>query len=198
MSHSADKPLVLVVLGRQGSGKGTQCEMLESEFGIVHVSTGEMLREDDGSELSQKVRAVMSAGELVGDDITLELVAARLAKSDVSQGGVALDGFPRNPVQAEGLIDILDGLGFSLNLALNIDVPNETAIERMLERGREDDTRQAIERRLEIYEEQTAPLLEWFQVKGVLHAIDGTGTPEEVFKLIVSVIGNKAPKGDKT
>ncbi len=184
------KPLFLVVLGRQGSGKGTQCEMLAEAENIVHISTGEMLRSAGDTELGKKAKTLMEAGELVGDDLMCELVAERLSEDDVAETGAILDGFPRNPIQAEALQGILEGLGCSLNLAINIEVEEDLAIKRMLGRGRHDDTLEAISRRLEIYEEQTQPLIEWFNQKGLLVNIDGSGTEAEVYELFSAAINN--------
>ena len=185
--------LCLIVLGRQGSGKGTQCGLLEEKFNLVHVSTGEMLREavKTDSPIGHKVKKILDSGELVGDEMMKELVAERLSKADVQLGGVVLDGFPRNASQADALVEILENLdGAKINTAINLDVPAEVAIDRMLQRGRTDDTQEAIQRRLEIYEEQTAPLLAWFEDRKLLRHIEGSGTPEEVFKLFCETIGD--------
>ena len=185
--------LCLIVLGRQGSGKGTQCGLLEEKFNLVHVSTGEMLREavKTDSPIGRKVKKILDSGELVGDEMMKELVAERLSKADVQLGGVVLDGFPRNASQADALVEILENLdGAKINTAINLDVPAEVAIDRMLQRGRTDDTQEAIQRRLEIYEEQTAPLLAWFEDRKLLRHIEGSGTPEEVFKLFCETIGD--------
>ncbi len=164
--------------------------MLNKHENIAHISTGEMLRSAGDTELGKKAKSIMEAGELVGDDLMCELVAERLLEADVAEAGAALDGFPRNPIQAEALQGILEGLGYSLNLAINIEVEEDLAIKRMLGRGRSDDTLEAIQKRLEIYEEQTRPLLEWFTQKGLLVTIDGSGTEAEVYKLFSAAIDN--------
>ena len=157
----------IVVLGRQGAGKGTQCSRLVEEYGVVHVSTGDMLRAAvaAGTELGQQADAIMKAGDLVPDEVMNGIVAERLAEDDVMEHGVLLDGFPRTPNQADTLKQIFDGQGVELQAALNIDVPLEEVTERMMARGREDDTEESIRRRLDLYEEQTAPLLEWFAAR---------------------------------
>ena len=180
----------MVILGRQGSGKGTQSERLVQTFGCVHLSTGDVLRAAVAAdtELGRQAKAVMDSGGLVGDDIMNGIVRDRLAGADIAAGGVLLDGFPRTSDQADALEAILDGLGHRLDVAMNIDVPIEVVTARMLDRGRSDDTLEAIHRRLELYEEQTAPLLDWFDARGLLATIDGVGTPDEVFDRVVAAV----------
>lgn len=178
----------MVILGRQGSGKGTQCAHLVGQYGCVHVSTGDMLRaaREEGTELGRAAGELMDAGELVPDDIMKGIVAERLQKDDVLSKGVLLDGFPRTPDQAEALEAMLGDGG--LTLAVNLDVPVEVVTERMVERGRADDTPEGIARRLELYEAQTAPLLEWFADRGILEVIDGIGAEDEVFGRLRAVV----------
>ncbi len=180
----------IVILGRQGSGKGTQCAMLVEQLGIIHVSTGDMLRAAvaAGTELGQKADAIMKAGELVGDDIMNGIVAERLAEDDIMEHGVILDGFPRTTAQADALEQILADQGVELDMAINIDVPLEEVTARMMARGREDDTEESIARRLELYEEQTAPLLDWFADHDKLVIVDGVGTEDEVFARVSGVL----------
>ena len=181
-------PLVLVILGRQGSGKGTQAALLAERYGVVHVSTGDMLRTAvaAGTELGLRAKAVMDAGDLVGDDIMIGIVGERLADDDISARGVLLDGFPRTTAQADALAEILGGTG--PDLAINLDVPIAEVTQRMLARGRDDDTEEAISRRLELYEAETAPLLAWFEERGRLTVVDGLGTEDEVFARLTDVI----------
>ena len=181
-------PRVLVILGRQGSGKGTQAMLLAERYGVVHVSTGDMLRAavSAGTELGLQAKAVMDAGDLVGDDIMIGIVAERLAGDDIGAHGVLLDGFPRTTAQADALAEIVGGAG--PDLAINLDVPIAEVTERMLARGRADDTAEAIARRLELYEAETAPLLAWFENRGRLAVVDGLGTEDEVFARLSEVI----------
>lgn len=183
-------PLAMVILGRQGSGKGTQSARLVEALGCVHVSTGDMLRVAvaAGTDLGRQAQAVMDAGGLVGDDIMNGIVAERLAGSDVAERGVLLDGFPRTADQADALERILCGLGTRLSVAVNLDVPLEEVTARMMARGRFDDTEEAIGRRLALYEEQTAPLLEWFATHDLLVTIDGLGSEDQVFERILDAI----------
>jgi len=173
----------LVILGRQGSGKGTQCARLVEELGPLHISTGDMLRSAvaEGTELGRRAGALMDAGELVPDDLMIGIVAERLAKPDVAEHGFLLDGFPRTPAQAQALEAILADNGVALDRAVNIDVPVGEVMQRMLARGRADDTEEAIQRRLDLYESSTAPLIAWFEDRGLLAVVDGLGSEDEVF-----------------
>jgi adenylate kinase len=177
----------LIVFGRQGAGKGTQCERLADHYGIPHISTGDMLRAaaEEGTELGLKAKVLMDAGDLVPDDVMEGIVVERLAKPD-AQPGWLLDGYPRTLGQVEAMGRNL-GEPF-VDLAVNLDVPVEIVTERMLSRGREDDTEDAIRRRLELYQEQTAPLLAHFDGQGRLVEVDGVGTEDEVFERLVKVI----------
>jgi adenylate kinase len=184
----SDRPLRIVLLGRQGSGKGTQAARLVEHYDTNHVSTGDMLRAAvaEGTELGLKAKAVMDAGELVSDDIMNGIVAERLSKPDVEKGGVILDGFPRTPAQADALAAILGSDG--IDAAVNLDVPVDVVKHRMAARGRPDDTPEAIDRRLALYEQETEPLLEWFARRGLLVVVDGLGTEDDVFGRLVAAI----------
>ena len=177
----------LVIFGKQGAGKGTQCELLTERFGVAHISTGDMLRAAvaAGTELGRAVGELMEAGELVGDDLILGIVAERLEEPD-ARDGVLLDGFPRTETQANGLFELLTPA--TVDRAIDLDVPDEVVTQRMLERGRADDTPEAIARRLELYEAETAPLRKLFADRGVLATVDGLGTPTEVHARIVAAI----------
>ena len=183
-------PLRMVILGRQGSGKGTQSERLVDAFGCVHLSTGDVLRAAAaaGTELGRQAKAIMDSGGLVGDDIMNAIVRERLAGDDIISRGVLLDGFPRTTEQAEALESVLEDLEQRLDVVLNIEVPVAEVTARMLGRGRSDDTVEAIERRLELYEKQTAPLLDWFEGRGLLATVDGIGPPDEVFERVVAAV----------
>ncbi len=185
---------VVVVLGRQGAGKGTQCALLVERYrGVVHVSTGEMLREAAAADtvLGRRAAAIMAAGELVPDDVMCEVVAERLAPLLGEGAVVLLDGFPRTPPQADALVEMTGGGGVAGAVLLEVDVGEVS--DRMMTRGRTDDTAAGIARRLEIYETQTAPLVEWFDRRGMLQRVDGTGSPEDVFDRLVSVVCGLVP-----
>lgn len=170
----------LIVLGRQGAGKGTQCLRLAERYGMPHISTGDMLRQavEDATPLGLEAKALMESGDLVPDAVMEGIVADRLEQADAVEHGFLLDGFPRTVGQAEALAT-MTGDRF-IHLAINIDVPEDIVMERMLSRGREDDTADAIRRRLDLYEAETSPLLAWFADHDLLVTVDGVGTEDEV------------------
>ena len=184
------KNLRLVILGRQGSGKGTQCLRLSELYRTIHISTGDMLRAavETQTELGKKAKIIMDAGDLVPDEIINGIVAERIEMNDVLESGFILDGYPRTSAQAEALEGELLSSGLSLDLAINLEVPVDEVTQRMLDRSRADDTEEAIQRRLEIYENETAPLLEWFEERNNLIVVDGVGTEDVVFSRLQNVI----------
>jgi len=188
VSPDGPRPMKIVILGRQGSGKGTQSTRLVDHYGVVHISTGDMLRAAvaEGTELGREAKLIMDLGELVPDDVMNGIVAERLAKPDVVEHGFLLDGFPRTPSQADALQDILGDDG--LDAAINLDVAVDEVTSRMVARGRADDTLEAISRRLQLYERETEPLLEWFERHGVLHTVDGVGDEDVVFGRLTGVL----------
>jgi len=188
----------LVILGRQGSGKGTQAARLVRAYGPVHVSTGDMLRAAmaAGTELGRQARALVDAGELVGDDVVNGIVAERLAEADVAERGFLLDGYPRTPDQAAALEGFLAEAGTPLDGALNLDVPVDEVTARMMARGRADDTEEGIRRRLALYESETAPLLAWFDERGLLDVVDGVGDEESVFARLSAAVDGRLTVGD--
>ena len=188
----------LVILGRQGSGKGTQAERLVANYGAVHVSTGNMLRAAvaAGTELGLQAKALMEVGDLVGDDLINGIVAERLTGSDVVEHGFLLDGYPRTPDQATALEGFLAEVGTPLDAAVNLDVPVDEVTARMVARGRADDTEEAIRRRLDLYESETEPLLAWFAQRGLLDVVDGLAAEETVFGRLTSVIDSRLRVGD--
>ena len=184
------KNLRIVILGRQGSGKGTQCLRLAELYGVIHISTGDMLRSavESQSELGKKAKEIMDAGDLVSDEIINAIVSERIEKKDVSENGFVLDGYPRTASQAQALEGELLAKGLKLDLALNLEVPVDEVTQRMLDRSRADDTEEAIKRRLEIYENETTPLLKWFEDRNNLLVVDGLGPEDEVFSRLTDVI----------
>ena len=186
----------LVILGRQGSGKGTQCKNLSSRYRIPHISTGEMLRSAvaEGTDHGVQARESMHAGQLVPDDIVIGVVEQRFALPDAHDRGFLLDGFPRNVVQAKALDELVAPA--AIDLVVLLDVATEVVIARLLDRGRGDDARQAIERRLALYESQTAPLVDWYAGAAKLVSVDGVGTPDEVAERLYSAIDARLPVGD--
>jgi adenylate kinase len=169
----------LVIFGRQGAGKGTQCIRLSERYDVPHISTGDMLRAavEEGTEFGRKAKAIMDAGDLVPDDVMIGVVDERLSKPDADPGFL-LDGFPRTHDQAYALEKLLGDR--KLDAAINLDVPEDIVIERMLARGRADDTVDAIRRRLDLYLEQPAPLLEHYAAADKLVTVNGVGSEDEV------------------
>ena len=188
----------LVILGRQGSGKGTQAARLVANYGPVHVSPGNMLRAAvaAGPELGLQAKALMEVGDLVGADLINGIVAERLTGSDVVEHGFLLDGYPRTPDQATALEGFLAEVGTPLDAAVNLDVPVDEVTARMVARGRADDTEEAIRRRLDLYESETEPLLAWFAQRGLLDVVDGLADEETVFGRLTSVIDSRLSVGD--
>jgi adenylate kinase len=175
----------LLLLGPQGSGKGTQAKRIAADWDVPHVSTGDMFRAlDDSTELGREVAAIMARGELVPDATTIRMIEERLAQPDAGEGFV-LDGFPRNLAQAEALDEMLRRIGRELDAILFFDLPDDVALERMEGRardeGRADDTPEAMRRRLAIYHEQTVPVVEHYRVTGRLVPLHAARTVDEVF-----------------
>jgi adenylate kinase len=176
----------LLLLGPQGSGKGTQATRIAADYGIPHISTGEMFRAAiaAGTELGRRVEPILAAGELVPDELTIDLIRERLGHPDARRGFV-LDGFPRNLAQAQALDRMLEGIGRDLDAVLYFDLPDEVAIERLLGRaraeGRTDDAPDVIERRLAIYHEQTEPLAEYYRARDRLVPLHADRTVDEVY-----------------
>ncbi len=178
----------LVIFGRQGAGKGTQCVNIVKTYGVAHISTGDMLRAavGAGTDMGLLAKEVMDSGGLVGDDIMNGIVADRLSEPDAAGPGFVLDGYPRTQPQAEALLSILGDE--SLDAVINLDVPLDEVTARMKSRGREDDTDEAIERRLALYEQETRPVLDFFDEQGLLVTVDGLGTEEEVSSRLISAV----------
>ncbi len=210
----------IVMLGAPGAGKGTQAAKIAEKLGIPHVSTGDIFRANikNGTELGQKAKAYMDAGQLVPDELTVELLLDRVAKEDCADGYI-LDGFPRTIPQAEVLTDALSKNGDKLDYAINIDVPDEVIIERLggrrvcpdcgwgchikynppVKEGicnncgaaliqRKDDAPETVLNRLEVYHEQTQPLIEYYSGQGVLKEVDGTKMMDEVLQDIFTLL----------
>ena len=177
----------LLVLGPQGAGKGTQAKRISSEYGIPHISTGDMFRAAAaaGTELGKRVEPILASGELVPDGLTVALIRERLGAEDAQEGFV-LDGFPRNLAQAEELDAMLSSIGRALDAILFFNVPDSVGMERALERarleGRDDDTPEVIARRLEIYHSETEPIVEHYRVTGKLVPLHAERSVDEVWR----------------
>jgi adenylate kinase len=175
----------VLVLGPQGSGKGTQAKRIAAEYDVPHVSTGDMFRAlDDSTDLGREVKEIMERGDLVPDGVTVRMIRERLAADDAARGFI-LDGFPRNLAQAEALDAMLAEIGRKLDVIFFFDLDDETARERALgrahEEGRADDTPETIARRLSIYHEQTEPVVEYYRTTGKLVPLHAARSVEEVF-----------------
>jgi adenylate kinase len=171
----------LLFLGPPGAGKGTQAKVLAETCQIPHISTGDILRESTakGTPLGQQAKSYMDRGELVPDTLILDLVRDRLSQPDAVSGWI-LDGFPRNVSQAKFLDDLLGDMNQVYDCAVNFDVPDEVLVLRMLGRGRTDDNEETIRRRLQVYREQTAPLIDFYSQKDALVTVDGDRPISEI------------------
>ncbi len=177
----------IVLLGAPGSGKGTQAENIVARYAVTHLSTGDLLRAEvaAGSELGLKAKAIMESGGLVSDEIVLDMIEERLGKLD---GGFLLDGFPRTLAQAEALDALLARLGRPLDVVVFFDVAFDEITQRLLSRGRADDNEDIIRKRLAVYEEQTAPLIAYYESTGRLRTVQGVGAIDEISRRIAAVL----------
>ncbi len=176
----------IVLLGAPGCGKGTQAARIAAALEIPAISTGDMLRAavQAGSALGERVGGILNAGELVDDATMAEVVTDRLAQPDAADGYL-LDGYPRTQSQADTLAGILDAAGQELDRVIQIDVAKDELVRRALGRQRADDTEEVIRKRLEVYEENTAPLVDYYRDRGMLRAVDGNQSIEDVTRSIM-------------
>ena len=210
----------IIMLGAPGAGKGTQAQMIADKFNIPHISTGDIFRANikNGTELGKKAKEFMDKGQLVPDELTVQLLLDRVAKDDCKNGYV-LDGFPRTIPQADVLDSELTKLGDKVDFAINVDVPDENIVRRMSGRRaclkcgatyhiehippkkegicdkcgselvqREDDKPETVQNRLSVYHEQTQPLIDYYDKKNILKTVDGTKDMQEVFSNIVGIL----------
>jgi adenylate kinase len=181
--------LNVLLLGPQGSGKGTQGRLISAEYGIPHISTGDMLRAAvaEGTELGRQAEPLLKAGQLVPDEIMIGLIRERLSQED-PQLGFVLDGIPRTSRQAEELDAMLEEIGRPLRIVFELQLSEDVCLARLGKRaeeeGRTDDTPEAIRTRLSLYHEQTEPLVEYYRARGILVGIDSDRSVEEVFAQI--------------
>jgi adenylate kinase len=179
----------IVFIGCPGAGKGTQAANLSEHLSVPHLSTGEMLREavSDKTELGERAVGFISRGRLVPDELIVQVVSARLEEEDCSRGFL-LDGFPRTIAQAESLDAFLASRRIPLQMVLMLEVPRDELERRLLERGRGDDTPEAIDQRFDSYKSQTEPLLDYYRKTGLLREIDAAGPVKEIFERIKLVV----------
>lgn len=193
-------PFDVIILGPPGAGKGTQAKRICEEMSLAHISTGDMLREARaaGTELGDRARAYMDAGELVPDDVMIGLIEARLEKPD-TEPGVLFDGFPRTLVQAEALEATLDRIGRgAIALVLQLQIADEVVMARLVgraeEEGRTDDAPDVVQKRLDVYRRETEPLIAYYRARGILVGIHGERTIDEVFAEIQETLQQAASR----
>ena len=183
----------VVLLGAPGSGKGTQAARLKEHLQVPHISTGDLLRAEvaAGSKLGLAAKEVMARGELVSDEILLGMLEDRFSRPD-TRGGFILDGYPRNLAQADALDGLLQRIGQPMDYAVHLEVAQDLLVERIAGRakqeGRADDAPEAVRKRLQVYDEQTAPVIGFYRQHGQLTVVDGVGSLDEVFTRILEAI----------
>ena len=187
----------IILLGPPGAGKGTQAKYLTSTFGLKQLSTGDMLRAamEEGSDLGKQVQLIVDAGDLVPDSIMIEMITSRITRADCA-GGFVLDGFPRTVLQAETLNEVLLQKKIKIDHVIALDVELDSLLDRIRNRAleaaaeqrRQDDDEETLKHRLNVYKEQTAPILPYYEKLGVLKTLDGMLTPGEVSKKINEVL----------
>ena len=185
----------IVIFGAPGSGKGTQSERLIENYGLYHISTGEVLRQQisEGTELGKTADSYISKGQLIPDDLMVSILEQVLIdNAQAVADGVIFDGFPRTIPQAKALNEMLQKRGNKVNIVIGLEVPDEELTERLLKRGlesgRSDDNRETIAKRLEVYHSQAAPLKTFYQNQGIYAAIKGIGTIDSIFQSIQEAI----------
>ncbi len=179
----------LILFGAPGVGKGTQAEKISEDYDIPQVSTGEILRSavSRQTELGKKAQAIMERGELVPDDLMIKIIEDRITQEDCKNGFI-LDGFPRTIPQAESLEKLLDKLEMPPFKCIEIKVPDDEIIKRLLARGRADDNEETIRKRLKVYKEQTAPVKDYYKSHDHFHSIDGNQHVDRVYKSISHIL----------
>lgn len=181
----------LILFGPPGAGKGTQAVTLAADFSIPHISTGDLFRAaiSGKTPLGLKVQSYLDQGQLVPDQVVIDMVQERLAQSDTA-GGWLLDGFPRTIPQAQTLDKLLQEMNQSCDRVINLQVPQQTLVTRMLSRGRKDDTEAVIQDRLQVYHTETAPILDFYRERNCLADIDGDTTVEAVTDRIKAALAD--------
>ncbi len=184
----------IVIFGAPGSGKGTQSEMMIEKYGLGHISTGDVLRDQikRGTELGKTAKGYIDNGQLIPDDLMVSILADVYDSFGKEHNGVIFDGFPRTIPQAEALKEMLAKRGHKVAAMIELDVPEDELMKRLIKRGQEsgrsDDNEETIKKRLNVYHSQTAPLIEWYEKEGIHHHINGLGELDRIFGDICAVI----------
>lgn len=184
----------IVIFGAPGAGKGTQSDKLIEKYGLGHISTGDVLRKEikNGTELGQTAKGYIDNGQLIPDDLMVSILASVYDGFGKEHAGVIFDGFPRTILQAEALKKMLAERGHQIDAMIELSVPEDELMARLLNRGkltgRSDDNEETIKKRLDVYHNQTAPLIEWYENEGIHHHVEGLGTVDEIFDRICAVV----------
>lgn len=184
----------IVIFGAPGSGKGTQSDLMIDKYGFGHISTGDVLRNEikNGTELGKTAKGYIDNGQLIPDALMVDILASVYDSFGKEHEGVIFDGFPRTIPQAEALKEMLDERGHNVAAMIELDVPDDKLMERLIKRGQEsgrtDDNEETIKKRLDVYANQTSPLIEWYKGEGIHHHINGFGELDRIFADICEVI----------
>lgn len=188
----------IVIFGAPGSGKGTQSARLIDEYGLYHISTGEVLRKHiaEGTELGKIADAYISKGQLIPDDLMIRILEDTLEREAADKKGVIFDGFPRTIPQADALKELLRSRGSDLHAVVGLEVPEDELVQRMIQRGKDtgraDDNEETIKNRLKVYHEQTAPLQDYYKTEGKYIPVKGSGVVDEIFEEIARGLESNA------
>lgn len=184
----------IVIFGAPGAGKGTQSDKLIEKYGLGHISTGDVLRNEieNGTELGQTAKGYIDNGQLIPDDLMVSILASVYDGFGKEHAGVIFDGFPRTILQAEALKKMLAERGHQIDAVIELSVPEDELMARLLNRGkltgRSDDNEETIKKRLDVYHNQTAPLIDWYENEGIHHHVEGLGTVDEIFGRVCAVV----------
>lgn len=184
----------IVIFGAPGSGKGTQSDLLIEKYGLGHISTGDVLRQEisKGTQLGKTAQQFIDNGQLIPDELMVDILAGVYDSFGPSHVGVIFDGFPRTIPQAEALKKMLSERGHEVAAMIELDVPEDELMQRLIKRGKEsgraDDNEETIKKRLVVYHSQTQPLIDWYKREGLHHHINGSGTLERIFGDIAEVV----------
>jgi len=187
--------LNLILFGPPGSGKGTQSEKIIEKYGLVHLSTGDILRNEiaNKTELGMQAKSIMEKGELVSDEIVIGMIENKLSANKDAKGFI-FDGFPRTEAQAKALDELMSSYGHAISVMVGLDVKKQELVQRLLKRGQEsgraDDNLETIENRIAVYHQQTSPVMDYYNSQSKLKLIDGLGSIDDIFARIVEVLDN--------